>query len=61
MKVKRRRNQVNQRRFIANFSIAEQFRRADVAPSPVRFDTAPVIDALEDVLAILGHFQFDHD
>ena len=60
MKAKRRRHQINQRRLIADLSIAEQSRGRDVRATPMRFDATPVIDALEDVLAILVDFQFNH-
>src|SRR2546421_11772453 len=56
MKAQRRRYQIDQRRFIANLAFAEQFCGRDMTTSAMRFDTAPVVDALKDVLAIFVDF-----
>src|SRR5882724_4324209 len=59
MKAKCRRDQINQRRFIADFSIAKKFGAADMSAAAMRFDAPPVIDALEDMLAIFADLQFN--
>ena len=59
MKAERGRDQINQRRFITDFSIAKKLRAADMSAAAVRFDAPPVIDALKDVLAIFADFQFN--
>src|ERR1700674_164527 len=60
MKAKCRRDQINQRRFIADLTLAKQFCGRDMASAAMGFDAAPVIDALENVLAIFADLQFDH-
>ena len=60
MEVKRGRDEIYERRLITDFAIAEQLGGRDVAAATMRFDAAPVIDSLEDVLAIFIYFQFDH-
>src|SRR6266542_3285075 len=60
MKPQRRRNQINQRRFIADRSVTKQLGRVDVAAAAMRFHTPPVIDALKDVLTIFVDLQLDY-
>src|SRR5712692_7691009 len=60
MKSKRRSNQVDQRRFVANLALTKQLCRRDVSAAAMRLDPPPVIDALKDVLAIFVNLQFDH-
>src|SRR5438874_11585215 len=56
MKAQRRRDQIDQRRFIANLAFAEQFCGRDMATSAMRFDAPPVVAASKDVLAIFVDF-----
>src|SRR5438874_10019556 len=56
MKAQCGRDQIDQRRFIANLAFAEQFCGRDMTASAMRFDAAPVVDALKDVLAIFVDF-----
>src|SRR5688500_10690994 len=58
MKVKRGRDQINQRRLVAYFAVAEKFCRADVPAPPMGFNAPPVIDSLKDVFAIFRHLEF---
>src|SRR4051794_1689132 len=60
MKSQRGRYQIHQRRLIADLTIAEQFRIADVPAPPVRLHAAPIINPLEDVFTVFANFQFDH-
>src|SRR6266567_2782343 len=53
MKAQRGRDQINQRRLVADLTLAEQFCGPDVAAAAMRFDPAPVVDSLKDMLAIL--------
>ena len=46
------RDQIDQRRFVADLAFTEQFGGADVAAAAMRFDAAPVINSLKDVFAI---------
>src|SRR5262245_41547850 len=59
MKTQRRGRQVNQRRFVADLALAKEFGCADMSAAAMRFDPSPVIDALQNVLAIFSHFQFN--
>src|SRR6267142_1918284 len=52
MKAKRRRDQVDQRRFVADLLFAKQFRTRYVSTPSVSFNSSPVIGALQNVLAI---------
>ena len=61
MEVKCRRDQVNQRRFVADFSLAKEFRRRDVTAPAMRLDATPVIDSLKNMLAIFRDLQFNYD
>ena len=50
------RDEVDQWRFISDFSLAEEFCFRDVPAAAVRFDAAPIISALQHVLAVFGNF-----
>ena len=54
-------DEINQRRFVSDRSLSEEFCFSNVATPPVRLDAAPVVRALKDVFAIFGHLQLDHD
>ena len=56
MDSQRGRDQINERRFVANFSVAEKFGARDVSAATVRFDALPIVGALQDMLASLGNF-----
>src|SRR5260370_20287137 len=60
MKAKRGRYQIDQRRLVADLAFTEKLRRRDVSTTAMRLDAAPVVDALENVLAIFTDFQLDH-
>src|SRR6267378_4029117 len=53
MEAKRGRDQVDQRRLVANFLLAEQLCARDMSPPSMSFNSSPVIGALQNVLAIL--------
>jgi hypothetical protein len=52
VKAKSRRHQVDERRLVSHFAIAEQFGRGDVAATAMGFDATPVINSLKYVFAI---------
>ncbi len=60
MKTQRRRYEIDQWRFIADLTFAKEPGAAEVAATSMRFDAAPVINSLEDMLAVFVDFQFDH-
>src|SRR5258705_4345228 len=61
MDPKSRGYQVDKRRFIADFSIAEEFGARDMATAPVRLNALPIVNSLQDVLARLPHFQLNYN
>ena len=46
------RDEIDQRCFVSDRSLAEEFCFCDVSTPAMRLDTAPVISALQDVLAV---------
>ena len=60
MHAQRRRNQINQRRLVADFSIAKKFRACDVAATAMGLHSLPVVGSLHHVFASFGNFQLDH-
>jgi len=59
METQGRRNQVDQRRLFANLPVAKQPSAGKVTSSAMRFDTPPVICALQDVLAIFRFYSVE--
>ena len=60
MKPQGGRHQVNERRFIADFSLPKQPGAGNMTTAAMGFHAAPVIDALKDMLAIFANLEFDH-
>ena len=60
MEPQRRRDQIDERRLVADFLSAKQLRSSDVSATPMRFDAPPVVRALQDVFAILPNLQLDN-
>ncbi len=61
MDSQRWRDEIDQRWFVSDLSLAEEFCFRDVPATAMRFNASPVISALQHVLAVFRNFQFDHD
>ncbi len=55
------RDQVHERRLVFDLQIAKQLCARDVTATPVSFNSAPVIGALQHVLSIFRDLQLNHD
>jgi hypothetical protein len=53
--------QIDERRLIADFSIAEKFGARDVATAPVSLNPLPIINSLQNMLARFGHLQLNNN
>ena len=61
MHSQRRRHQIDERRLVADFSVAEEFGACDVAATPVSFNALPIVDSLQNVFARFRYFQLDNN
>src|SRR6185436_12747676 len=61
MHSKGRRHQVDEGRFIADLSVAEEFGARDMATAPVSLNALPIVNSLQDMLARLRHFQLNYN
>ena len=57
MDSKGRRYQVDERRFVADLSIAEEFGPRDMATAPVGLNALPIVNSHQDMLARLRRFN----
>ena len=60
MDSKGRRHQVDERRFIADLSIAEEFGARDMATASVSLNALPIVNSLQYMLARLRNFQLNY-
>ena len=54
-------HQIDQRRLVTDFSVAEKFGARDMAAAPVSLNTLPVVNSLQDMLARFCHLQLDNN